>query len=151
MPQRRLRHVWSRLTPPCHRAQTAILHRWSGRVIWVFATGHAIAWFVQLAQDRDPFGRMVLIPVFGYWRFIAGVVVRLVLASARSMDTDANRFAQCWGLLTVLTALSFRPIRNRHYELFYWSHVVLVILVLVTAILHHRVSILRTKHDVALR
>lgn len=59
--------------------QTAILHRWSGRVIWAFATGHAIAWFYQLSQDRDPFGRMVLIPVFGWWRFVAGVIVRRIL------------------------------------------------------------------------
>lgn len=49
--------------------------------------------------------------------------------------------AQCWFLLTILTALSFRPLRNRFYELFYWSHVVLVILVLVTAIIHHRVRL----------
>lgn len=56
--------------------QTAILHRWSGRVIWAFSTGHAGAWFYQLCQDRDPFNRIVLIPVFGWWRFVAGVVVR---------------------------------------------------------------------------
>ncbi|GAA5875926.1 hypothetical protein JCM3774_005819 [Rhodotorula dairenensis] len=101
-----------------HFDKTAILHRWSGRVIWAFATGHAAAWFYQLSQDRDPFGRMVLIPVFGWWRFVAGVI--------------------CWILLTILTAFSFRPIRTRFYEFFYWSHVLLVILVLVTAILHHR-------------
>lgn len=52
--------------------------------------------------------------------------------------------AQCWFLLTILTAFSFRPLRNRFYEFFYWSHVILVILVLVTAIIHHKVrSLLR--------
>ena len=51
-----------------------------------------------------------------------------------------RKHMQCWILLTILTAFSFRPIRNRYYEFFYWSHVLLVILVLVTAILHHRVT-----------
>ncbi|GAA5896172.1 hypothetical protein JCM8208_007549 [Rhodotorula glutinis] len=101
-----------------HFDKTAILHRWSGRVVWLFSTGHAIGWMWQLTQDRDPFGRMVLIPVFGWYRFVCGVV--------------------CWFLLTFLTALSFKPLRKKFYELFYWSHIVLVIGVLVTAIVHHQ-------------
>ncbi|GAA5873996.1 hypothetical protein JCM8547_001596 [Rhodosporidiobolus lusitaniae] len=100
-----------------HFDKTAILHRWSGRVIWAFSTGHAIGWFWQAAHDKDPFGRMVLIPLFAWWRFVAGVVA--------------------WVLLTILTAFSFKPIRTRFYELFYWSHVFLVIVFLVACILHH--------------
>lgn len=30
----------------------------------------------QLTYDRDPFGRMVLVPAFGWYRFVCGVVVR---------------------------------------------------------------------------
>ncbi|GEM09818.1 ferric reductase transmembrane component 2 precursor [Rhodotorula toruloides] len=101
-----------------HFDKTAILHRWSGRVVWAFSTGHAIGWIYELCMDRDPFGRIVLVPALQWYRFVAGIV--------------------CWFLLTILTAFSFRPLRNRFYELFYWSHVVLVILVLVTAIIHHR-------------
>ncbi|BGP48271.1 hypothetical protein JCM10450v2_004143 [Rhodotorula kratochvilovae] len=101
-----------------HFDKTAILHRWSGRVVWLFSTGHAIGWMWQLTQDRDPFGRMVLVPAFGWYRFVCGVV--------------------CWFLLTFLTALSFKPIRKRYYEAFYWSHIVLVIGVLATAIVHHK-------------
>ncbi|BGO99874.1 hypothetical protein NBRC10513v2_004102 [Rhodotorula toruloides] len=101
-----------------HFDKTAILHRWSGRVVWAFSTGHAIGWIYELCMDRDPFGRIVLIPALQWYRFVAGIV--------------------CWFLLTILTAFSFRPLRNRFYELFYWSHVILVILVLVTAIVHHR-------------
>ncbi|BGP08319.1 hypothetical protein JCM10049v2_004166 [Rhodotorula toruloides] len=101
-----------------HFDKTAILHRWSGRVVWAFSTGHAIGWIYELCMDRDPFGRIVLVPALQWYRFVAGIV--------------------CWFLLTILTAFSFRPLRNRFYEFFYWSHVILVILVLVTAIIHHK-------------
>ncbi|SCV72183.1 BQ2448_4877 [Microbotryum intermedium] len=99
-------------------SQTAILHRWSGRIIWLFTSGHVAAWFYQSIIDKDPFGRPVLIPLLGYWRFLAGIVG--------------------YGLLTLLTLVSFRPIRDRHYELFYWSHIVMVFLLLATCIIHHR-------------
>jgi hypothetical protein len=35
---------------------------------------------------------------------------------------------------------SFKAVRNRYYEFFYWSHIVLVILFLAACIIHHRVS-----------
>ncbi|GJN90577.1 hypothetical protein Rhopal_003589-T1 [Rhodotorula paludigena] len=101
-----------------HFDKTAILHRWSGRVVWLFATGHAIGWMWQLTHDRDPFGRVVLVPAMGWYRFVCGIA--------------------CWFLLTALTALSLKPIRKRYYELFYWSHVLLVLAVLGTAIVHHK-------------
>ncbi|KAK4054460.1 hypothetical protein OIV83_000954 [Microbotryomycetes sp. JL201] len=101
-----------------HFDKTAILHRWSGRVIWLFSSGHAAAWFYQLIIDKDPFGRPVLVPALQYWRFLGGLVA--------------------YGLLTVMTALSLRPIRTRHYEWFYWSHVIMVVLFCVACIIHHR-------------
>ncbi|GAA5923686.1 hypothetical protein JCM1841_004827 [Sporobolomyces salmonicolor] len=100
-----------------HFDKTAILHRWSGRVIWAFSTGHAIAWFYELSIDKDPFGRPVLIPVWSWYRFTAGAVA--------------------WVLLTIITVFSFKPIRNRFYELFYWSHVGLLLLFFAAAIMHH--------------
>ncbi|GAA5953913.1 hypothetical protein JCM21900_003051 [Sporobolomyces salmonicolor] len=100
-----------------HFDKTAILHRWSGRVIWAFSTGHAIAWFYELSIDKDPFGRPVLIPVWSWYRFTAGAVA--------------------WVLLTIITVFSFKPIRNRFYELFYWSHVVLLLFFFAAAIMHH--------------
>ncbi|BGP16347.1 hypothetical protein JCM10213v2_004349 [Rhodosporidiobolus nylandii] len=100
-----------------HFDKTAILHRWASRVIWAFASGHSIGWFVQLSRDRDPFGRPVLTPVLQWYRFCAGI--------------------GAWVLLTIITAFSFKPLRNRYYELFYWSHVVLVALFLVACIVHH--------------
>jgi len=58
--------------------QTAILHRWAGRVIWAFSTAHAVAWFYQLSLDKDPFGRPCLIPVWSWYRFTAGAVVSFI-------------------------------------------------------------------------
>ncbi|KAM0791379.1 hypothetical protein ACM66B_005844 [Microbotryomycetes sp. NB124-2] len=101
-----------------HFDKTALLHRWSGRVIWLFSSGHAAAWFYQLVMDKDPFGRPVLVPALQYWRFLGGLVA--------------------YGLLTAMTALSLRPIRTRHYEWFYWSHVIMVVLFCVACIIHHR-------------
>ncbi|GAA6060092.1 hypothetical protein JCM10212_003500 [Sporobolomyces blumeae] len=101
-----------------HFDKTAILHRWSGRVIWAFSTGHAIAWFYELNFDKDPFGRPVLVPVWSWYRFTAGAVA--------------------WVLLTIIVFLSLSPIRTRYYEFFYWSHVVLLLLFFAAAILHHR-------------
>jgi hypothetical protein len=56
--------------------KTAILHRWSGRVIWAFSTAHTVAWTIQLMHDQDPFSRPVFVDVWLYWRFVAGAVVR---------------------------------------------------------------------------
>lgn len=49
--------------------------RSSGRVIWLFATGHSGAWLYQLIVDKDPFGRAVLVPALQYFRFVSGIVV----------------------------------------------------------------------------
>ena len=97
--------------------KTAILHRWSGRIIWLGSTGHVAAWFVQLARDQDPYGRAVLVDVWAYYRFVAGMVA--------------------YALLCVLTLFSFSFFRNRYYELFYWSHVGLVVVFCVACVIHH--------------
>ncbi len=97
--------------------KTAILHRWSGRIIWLGSTGHVAAWFVQLARDKDPYGRAVFYDVWSYYRFCAGMAAYV--------------------LLCVLTLFSFSWFRNRYYEFFYWSHVGLVIVFCVACIIHH--------------
>lgn len=33
----------------------------------------------QLTHDRDPFGRVVLVPAMGWYRFVCGIAVRLAL------------------------------------------------------------------------
>lgn len=97
--------------------KTAILHRWSGRIIWLASSGHVAAWFVQLARDKDPYGRAVFYDVWSYYRFVAGMVAYVVLC--------------------VLTLFSFGWFRNRYYEFFYWSHVGLVIVFCVFCCIHH--------------
>lgn len=47
---------------------------------------------------------------------------------------------QAYVLLTILTLFSFKSFRDRHYEVFYWSHVVLVLLLFAACIVHHAVS-----------
>jgi len=64
----------------------------------------------------------------------------LTCKSSKTLTTDST-VSQCWFLLTFLTALSFKPLRKKFYELFYWSHIILVIGVLVTAIVHHQVRL----------
>lgn len=55
------------------------------------------------------------------------------------MTNYVDALTQAWGLLTIITAFSFKPIRNRYYELFYWSHVGLLLLFFAACIVHHRV------------
>lgn len=106
--------------PPCCAdvSQTVVLHRWSGRIVWVLTSAHVATWTYQLAGlDRDPFGRPVLVPMWDYWRFKAGCIAYI--------------------LLTLLVLLSIiKPLQKRYYELFYWSHVVFSLGFLAACMLH---------------
>ncbi|KAM0753167.1 hypothetical protein T439DRAFT_378880 [Meredithblackwellia eburnea MCA 4105] len=99
-----------------HFDKTAIMHRWSGRIIWLFSTAHTAAWTKELVLDKDPFGRPVFIPALQYWRFLAGLIA--------------------YGVLCILVLFSFKPFRTRYYEFFYWSHVILVVIFLAACIIH---------------
>ncbi|WFD30059.1 hypothetical protein MSPP1_001073 [Malassezia sp. CBS 17886] len=82
------------------------LHRWGGRLLWVYATTHTIAWCIQLSRDRVDGAAM--------WHY--------VLAAPRF------RWAiVAYIFLTLLVALSVAPMRRGHFELFYVSHIMCTI------------------------
>ncbi|EFP75050.2 uncharacterized protein PGTG_01643 [Puccinia graminis f. sp. tritici CRL 75-36-700-3] len=97
--------------------RTSILHRWTGRLIWVWSTIHTITFAIQLGRDINPYGNTLLTDVWQYYRFNWGVVAYIAL--------------------TITVGFSFNPLRNRYYEFFYCSHVVLSILFLVGCIIHY--------------
>ncbi|CCM02380.1 uncharacterized protein FIBRA_04475 [Fibroporia radiculosa] len=93
-------------------------HKWIGRLIWFFTALHVVLWSVQLAVERrSSTGKTVYIYAWGYRDFVYGWVAFIAL--------------------TLLVVMSFRSVRNLHYEIFYASHILLVPLTLVFAALHH--------------
>lgn len=97
--------------------QTSIIHRWTGRLIWVWSTIHTITFAIQLSRDINPYGQMILKDVWQYYRFNWGVAAYIAL--------------------TITVCFSFKPLRNRYYEFFYCSHVILSIVFLVGCIIHY--------------
>ncbi|PWN21695.1 hypothetical protein BCV69DRAFT_246906 [Microstroma glucosiphilum] len=94
----------------------SFLHKWGGRLVWVFASAHTIAWSVQLRLDErngeEIWGFIFLWPKFR-WAFVA------------------------MGFLTLLTILSIGPIRTHYYEWFYVGHIICGIGFMVATALHH--------------
>ncbi|MBW0466924.1 hypothetical protein O181_006639 [Austropuccinia psidii MF-1] len=97
--------------------RASVIHRWTGRLIWIWSTIHTATFTVQLSRDYNPYGRMILTDVWQYYRFNWGVVAYIAL--------------------TITTCFSFNPLRNRYYEFFYCSHVMLSIVFLVGCIVHY--------------
>ncbi|PLW29817.1 hypothetical protein PCASD_25485 [Puccinia coronata f. sp. avenae] len=97
--------------------RTSVIHRWTGRLIWVWSTIHTITFAIQLNGDINPYGHTLLTDVWQYYRFNWGVVAYIAL--------------------TITICFSFNPLRNRYYEFFYCSHVVLSILFLVGCVIHY--------------
>ncbi|KAF9242136.1 hypothetical protein BU15DRAFT_87038 [Melanogaster broomeanus] len=96
----------------------AWLHRWSGRLIWLLTCIHVGVWSIQLARDRNPTtGRVAYLYAFTYSPFIYGWIAFVIL--------------------TLIILLSLSPVRRRFYESFYFMHILLVPMMLVTAALHH--------------
>lgn len=94
------------------------LHRWSGRLIWFMTSVHVVLWSIQLARDHDPnTGRPAYLQAFTYQPFLFGWTA--------------------FALLTLIVLLSLHPIRRHFYESFYFMHILLVPLTLLTAGLHH--------------
>lgn len=94
----------------------SFMHKWGGRVVWLFATAHVVLWSVQLTKE----------PTFytGMWSFV------FLWPKFR------------WGFVsyiffTLLVALSIGPMRANYYEIFYICHVVFAVGFMVTAWLHH--------------
>lgn len=94
----------------------SFLHKWGGRLVWVFASAHTVAWSVQLRLDErngeEMWGFIFLWPKFR-WAFVA------------------------MGFLTLLAVLSIGPIRTHYYEWFYVGHIVCAIGFMVATALHH--------------
>ncbi|GBE82153.1 hypothetical protein SCP_0405330 [Sparassis crispa] len=101
-----------------HFDKLAWLHRWSGRLIWFVTTLHVVFWSVQLFEDRrDGTGKIAYTYAWDFQRFI---------------------FAwTAYGLMTLLVILSIKPIRQAHYEAFYFMHVILIPMTIVMSALHH--------------
>ncbi|CAE6435923.1 unnamed protein product [Rhizoctonia solani] len=105
-------------TTQMHFDKLALLHRWSGRIIWIITTIHVATWGVQLGRDErhGVAGGIAWNYVWQYPLFIYGIVGYI--------------------LMTLLVVLSLSPIRTHSYETFYLLHVILVPLTLIFSALH---------------
>ncbi|WFD19292.1 hypothetical protein MCAP1_001517 [Malassezia caprae] len=94
----------------------AFLHRWGGRLLWLYASLHTILWAIQVQRDTaakaDLWTHLLAVPRFR-WAITAYI------------------------FLTLLTVLSIEPIRRMHYEFFYITHLVCVIGFMVGTWAHH--------------
>ena len=57
----------------------SFLHKWGGRLVWLFATAHICAWSVQLASDTALGGQAIYSFAFMWGRFRWGWVVSVVV------------------------------------------------------------------------
>ncbi|KAI5123356.1 hypothetical protein M0805_001777 [Coniferiporia weirii] len=94
------------------------LHRYVGRLLWFVTTLHVVFWVVQACKDRRAgTGEMVIVYVWEYPKFRYAWVAYVAM--------------------TLLMLLSFDCIRVPHYEVFYFTHVILTPTCIVFAALHH--------------
>ncbi|CEH17886.1 Ferric reductase, NADH/NADPH oxidase and related proteins [Ceraceosorus bombacis] len=94
----------------------SFVHKWGGRIVWLFAAVHVATWSVQLKLDYA-FGGDMWAFVFLWNRFRWGFV--------------------SFGFLTLLTLLSLGPLRRDYYEVFYACHIVCAAGTMIAAALHH--------------
>ena len=115
--------------------RTAFWHRWVGRIVWILATVHSSLWIKQLLIDLDPFNQPTWNVVWKWHRLVAGGIVRplAIMQSERVLIS----LSQAYVALTLMVALSFKPLRKRFYEIFYYSHVLLTLVFLATIIIHY--------------
>lgn len=97
----------------------ALLHQWSGRIIWLLTTVHVVLWTVQLFQDSRGNGsdRAAWFFMFLYDKFIWAIVG--------------------YAAMSALVLTSLKSFRQRHFEIFYYSHVVLTVLTLLGSVMHY--------------
>lgn len=94
------------------------LHRYVGRLVWFVTLLHVIFWVVQTLKDRRAMtGKLVIAYVWQYQKF------RFAWVAFISM--------------TILMIFSLDCIRNPHYELFYFVHIVFTPMTIVFSALHH--------------
>ncbi|EMD38386.1 hypothetical protein CERSUDRAFT_113545 [Gelatoporia subvermispora B] len=108
----------SPITIQLHFDKLAWLHQWTGRLVWFFSALHVAFWSVELAKDRRvDTGKIAYTYAWQYDKFLFGWTA--------------------FAVMTLLILLSLKPIRQRHYEAFYFLHILFVPLTLVMAALHH--------------
>ncbi len=86
----------------------SFLHKWAGRIVWLFATAHVVTWSVQLGEDRALGGRMIWSFVFRWPRFRWGFVVSFAMYRLMAEIADI-RFLQAH----TLSLAPFPPTRLR--------------------------------------
>jgi hypothetical protein len=99
-----------------HWDKVGTFHRAGGWVVWGLTTIHVVVWTVKLFDDYYD-GRPMWFAMLTVYRFRFGITA--------------------YTAMTLAMALSLRPVRNRSYELFYWSHCVLMFIMMVGALVHH--------------
>ena len=101
-----------------HIDKTLFWHKWIGRLVWVLSTVHGGLWTKQLFVDLNPWNEPTWDTSWRWHRLLAGGISYIAL--------------------TIMVLFSFKPFRTRYYEIFYYSHVFLVLLFLVTIIIHYQ-------------
>ncbi|TFK89134.1 hypothetical protein K466DRAFT_487441 [Polyporus arcularius HHB13444] len=92
------------------------LHKWTARLIYLLTVLHVAFWSVQLLiESRN--GKVAYTYAWSYEKFL---------------------FAwTAFGCMTLLFLFSIGPFRRRHYEAFWFLHVLLVPLTIIMSALHH--------------
>jgi hypothetical protein len=63
-----------------HFDKLGYLHRWAGRLIWLFSLVHVVLWSIQLAKDvNSSTGRVAYVYAWSYTPFIFGWIVRMLV------------------------------------------------------------------------
>ncbi|EKC98915.1 hypothetical protein A1Q2_06669 [Trichosporon asahii var. asahii CBS 8904] len=101
-----------------HADKLMPFHRMAGYFVWLITTVHVVLWTVQLFQDSYK-GQPVWVAAWTNYHFIFGVVA--------------------YALMTAMVVMSVRPVRKTKFEVFYASHTLLGVALLITSILHHTV------------
>lgn len=101
-----------------HWDKVGTLHRAGGWIVWGMTTIHVGTWSKQLWTDRAPeSGTPMFFAMCTVWRFRWGITAYVAM--------------------TVAMFMSLRKVRDRSYELFYWSHCILMFIMMVGALAHH--------------
>lgn len=106
------------LTDDLFDSKSSYFHRWFGRIVFLLSTLHVILWTIQLFKDEDPYGRPTYYVVWAYWRFHAGVVA--------------------YAAICAMAVMSLNPLRKRFYEITYYMHAALAVILLVGSALHYQ-------------
>lgn len=99
-----------------HWDKVGTFHRAGGWLVWGMCTIHVVVWTVKLWEDYYD-GRAMWFAMLTVYRFRCGITAYLAM--------------------TLAMAFSLRSVRDRSYEIFYWSHCILIFIALVGALIHH--------------